>query len=357
MSDTMPQTVVCPLPTEDAGKRVTLAHGEGGRQMRQFIARHILPAFENDALARLGDAAVLKAADVNAGDVRLAFTTDSYVVSPLFFPGGDIGRLAVLGTVNDLAVSGARPRWISLSLILEEGLPLATLDRVLASAAAAARDSGVQIVTGDTKVVPRGAADGLFINTAGIGTLEDPVLPGPAALAPGDVLLVSGPVGRHGIAVLAARESLFAPPLPESDCGELYSAVAALRLAGVPLKALRDATRGGAAAVLHEWAHASGHTLSVEEAAVPVTPQVRGACELLGLDPLFVANEGTLLAAVPAAVVDAALEALRSVPTAAGAAVIGAVRPRGPAAVTIRRGLRREAPLDEPWGAPLPRIC
>jgi hydrogenase expression/formation protein HypE len=279
------------------------------------------------------------------------------VVSPLFFPGGDIGRLAVFGTANDLAMAGARPRWLTLSLILEEGLPLETLERVLDSVAAAAQEAGVQVVAGDTKVVPRGAADGLFINTAGVGELEGPAPPGPTALTPGDELLVSGPLGQHGISVLSAREDLGFEPTPRSDCAPLYPAVEALRRAGVPVRALRDATRGGLAAVLHEWADASGHTLLVEENRLPVSPAVRGACEVLGLDPLHVASEGMFAIAVPDGASQFAIQALRAVPVAAQVSLVGAVLARRAAPVVVQRTLSGAQPLDDPLGAPLPRIC
>jgi hydrogenase expression/formation protein HypE len=287
----------------------------------------------------------------------IAITTDGFVVSPLFFPGGDIGRLAVFGTVNDLAVSGARPRWISLAMILEEGLPLATLDRALAGIAAAAAEARVEIVAGDTKVVPRGAADGMFLTTAGVGEFVEPAPPGPAALTNGDALLVSGPIGRHGVAVLSAREQLGFEPAPASDCALLLPAVEAMRAAGVPVRAMRDATRGGVAAVMHEWAEACGLTLTVDQQQIPLTDDVRGACELLGLDPIHVANEGTMLVAVPPDAVEAALAALRSVPVSAAAAHIGRIGPRRVAPCLIRRSMGREIPLDEPAGAPMPRIC
>jgi hydrogenase expression/formation protein HypE len=342
----------CPVPIPPHDGRITLAHGDGGRLSRQLLRDLILPALGNEHLAALDDAARLPRIEG-----RLAFTTDSFVVSPLFFPGGDIGSLAVFGTVNDLAVNGARPRWLTLSLILEEGLPRAVLRCVLQSVARAARQAEVQVVAGDTKVVPRGAADGLFINTAGIGELIEPFPPGPAHLQVGDELIVSGPIGRHGIAVLAAREDLAVDP-PKSDAAPLLPAVESLRRAlGGRVRAMRDATRGGVAAVLHEWSAACGHTLSVLEPSIPVPPEVRGACELLGLDPLHVANEGTMLVAVEAGAGEAALSALKAVPGAAGAALIGHVRPRGVAAVTVRRALGREQPLDDPLGAPLPRIC
>jgi hydrogenase expression/formation protein HypE len=329
-----------------------LAHGEGGRLMRQLIQRRIIPALENEFLRMAGDAAVLP-------PLRgpIAMTTDSFVVSPLFFPGGDIGSLAVYGTVNDLAVAGAQPRWISLALILEEGLQMPVLERVLASVAAAAKRAGVFVVAGDTKVVPRGTADQLFFNTTGIGEVIASPPAGPHALEVGDELLVSGPIGRHGIAVLAAREGLAFDPPPRSDSAPLVDAVAALQRSGVPIRAMRDATRGGVGAVLHEWAEASGRTLAIDERLLPVTADVRGACEVLGLDPIHVANEGTMVVAVPAGYVERAIDALREVPETAQSVRFGCVEARGLAAVVVARGAHQTIPLDEPVGAPLPRIC
>jgi len=349
MSDSF--TPRCPAPVDGAPGEILLAHGEGGRMMRDLLRDEIVPLLTNVFLAAQGDAAVLPPL---AGSP--VFTTDSFVVTPRFFPGGNLGSLAVHGTVNDLAVSGARPRWLSCSLILEEGFPLDELRRLVQSAADAARLADVQIVTGDTKVVPRGAVDGLFINTAGVGELIFP-LPGPASLSVGDELLVSGPIGQHGLAVLAARESLaFDPPI-ESDSAALFPAVDALRAAGVPITALRDATRGGVTAVLHEWAGLCGHTLAIEASELPVTAAVRGACELLGLDPLHAACEGTMVIAVPSGMSDHALAVLRSVPVSAHAARIGEVLTRELAPAVVRRALRRLVPLDEPVGANLPRIC
>lgn len=319
--------------------------------MRALLREEILPRLGNEWLADPGDAAILPPL---AGSP--VFTTDSFVVTPLVFPGGDIGSLAVHGTANDLAVTGAQPRWLSLSLILEEGFPLEQLRGILQSAAWAAQASGVTIVTGDTKVVPRGAADGLFINTAGVGELVLP-MPGATSLVEGDELLVSGPIGRHGMAILAAREGIdFDPPL-ETDSMPLFPAVEALWRAGIPVKALRDATRGGAAAVLHEWAIACKRTLAVEAESLPVTPETRGACELLGLDPLHVACEGTMVVAVPAGCSEAALAVLRSVPVGAAAARIGVVQSSQLAPVIVRRAVGPWLPLDEPLGTPLPRIC
>jgi hydrogenase expression/formation protein HypE len=329
-----------------------LAHGEGGRLMRQLIRRRIMPVVDNEFLRLSGDAAILP-------PVRgpIALTTDSFVVSPLFFPGGDIGSLAVYGTVNDLAVAGARPRWISLAIILEEGLEIVVLERVLASVAAAAKRVGVLVVAGDTKVVTRGAADKLFINTTGIGEVVGTPPDGPEVLEVGDELIVTGPIGRHGIAVMTVREELQFDPTPQSDSAPLVDAVASLQHAAVPIRALRDATRGGIGAVLHEWAEASGKTLSIHERLLPVLPEVRGACELLGLDPIHVANEGTMVVAVPHSQASRAIDALRGVPETAGSACIGRVEPRGLAAVLVERGARQKIPLDEPMGAPLPRIC
>lgn len=338
-------------PVQAPGETILLAHGEGGRLLRRLLVERVLPPLGLDGAAA-PDAALLTPLSP-----RLAFTTDSYVVSPLFFPGGDIGRLAVFGTCNDLLVSGARPLWISLALIIEEGLELALLERVLASVAESAREIGVRVVTGDTKVVPRGAVDRLFINTAGLGEVLGDPPPGPAALEIGDEILVSGPIAQHGVAVLAAREELGLSPPPRSDCASLNDAVNALRAAGIPVRAMRDATRGGVAAVLHEWADACGHALAIVERHVPLAEDVRGACELLGLDPLHIANEGTMVVAVESGAGASALEALHSVAISAGAAAIGQVVPREVSPVVVARGLGQPCPLDEPLGAPLPRIC
>jgi hydrogenase expression/formation protein HypE len=342
----------CPIMSDASSQRITLAHGEGGLLMRRLLDERIFPALHGVRLTGAGDAAILP--EING---EIAFTTDSFVVSPLMFPGGDIGKLCVFGTVNDLAVAGARPLWISLALILEEGLPLDVLDSVLASIAAAARETQISIVTGDTKVVPRGAVDGLFINTAGVGQLLAPRFPGPSALECGDELIVTGPIGQHGVAVMAAREQLGLQPCPTSDCGSLLTAVDALRQAEVPVVALRDATRGGVAAVLHEWAAECAHALAVDEERFPVTDEVRGVCELLGLDPLHVANEGTMVVAVRQGSVDRAVEALRTASISQHAIGVGCVQARRLSPVLVRRGLARYLPLDEPLGAPLPRIC
>lgn len=339
----------CPIPVDGSADVVTLAHGEGGRLMRQLIRDTIV--------ANVGVNASDDAARLPSSGKPLAVSTDSFVVSPLFFPGGDIGSLAINGTVNDLAVAGARCRWISLSLIIEEGLKIAELGRVLESLARSAAAVGVEIVTGDTKVVPRGAADRLFINTTGVGEMFQAELPGPSQLQPGDQIIVTGPIGRHGMAVMCRREELQFDPEPISDCAPLIESVAALIEAGVPVRAMRDATRGGVAAVLHEWAEASNQSLLVEEGLVPVDPATRGACEVLGLDPLNVANEGTMVVAVAESAVDEALDALRGVKVSSIAMRIGEVRTPQFSPVMVRRALDTELPLDEPAGAPLPRIC
>lgn len=342
----------CPVEVSPASPRITLPHGEGARLTRRLITETILPRFGTPPFV-LSDAA-----HVVAGGNRLALTSDCHTVSPLFFPGGDLGSLSVYGTVNDLAVSGAVPRWLTCGLIIEEGLPLSVLERILDSAAEAARRCRVTIVAGDTKVVPRGAADGLYLITAGVGELTDPVPTGPPSIRPGDCLIVSGPVGRHGIAVLCARNDLGFDPAPASDSGPVLDQVSSLRLsAGTQLRAIRDATRGGISAVLHEWAIDSGLTFALQDTDIPVTDDVRGACELLGLDPLYVASEGTIVAAVAPECSARALRELQKLEACAAAAIIGTAEPRGISPVTIRRAFGSEQPLDEPSGAPLIRIC
>lgn len=347
------QSWTCPIPTPAAdGEVISLAQGDGGAASRRLIQQHVARIVGNDILHRFEDAARLPAF---TGEI--AFTTDSFVVSPLFFPGGDIGKLAVFGTVNDLIVAGARPRWLSLSLIIEEGLPTDLLRRVLRSVADAAESAGVAVVAGDTKVVPRGAVDQLFLNTSGIGELIEPVPAGPAAIEVGDELLVTSHVGQHGVAILACRENLGFEPPPQTDCASLWEAAQALRGAGVPVRAMRDATRGGVGAVLHEWASACEHTLAIESTTIPVSPEARGICELLGLDPLFLANEGMMVVAVPSGTADRALTVLHRLPQHRSAQQIGEVRKRVFSPVVIRRGLGGEQALDEPIGAALPRIC
>ncbi|WP_028491264.1 hydrogenase expression/formation protein HypE [Thioalkalivibrio sp. ALE19] len=329
---------------------VRLAHGGGGRLQARLLDEVILPALGARACGA-PDAAVL---DAPGG--RLAMTTDSFVVRPLFFPGGDIGRLAVHGTVNDLAMAGARPLWLTLGLILEEGLPLEDLRRVLASVSAAAEECGVQVVAGDTKVVEAGHGDGVYINTSGAGVVPNGVGIKPTAIRPGDVLLASGDLGRHGVAILAARENLgLEPPVP-SDSASVAAGVAALLDAGVPVHALRDPTRGGTLAALQELAEASGSRLVLDDAAIPVREDVRGACEILGLDPLHSACEGRFLAAVPADHAEQALAILRSVPETRDAVAIGRAAAGDPAVIRrLATGVERRLVL--PAGEQLPRIC
>jgi hydrogenase expression/formation protein HypE len=341
----------CPVPAAPPGDRVLLAHGEGARLTRRLIRDEILAALDNEFLRPLGDGAVLP--EVSG---KLVVSTDGFVVSPLVFPGGDIGSLAVHGTVNDLAVCGAEPLYLTLGLIAEEGLPLATLRRVLRSAAESARACGVRVVTGDTKVVPRGAADLLFLHTTGVGRLRPGVALGPELVRPGDRILVSGPVGDHGLAVLAAREGLGVGEGLVSDTAPLHGLVAALLDGGAEVRFLRDPTRGGVSAVLHELAEAAGVGVVLEETAVPVRPAARGACELLGLDPLYVACEGRLVAVFGPQTADRALACLRGHPLGAGAALVGEVR-AGPPQVLVCGPLGQFRVLDEPSGAPLPRIC
>jgi hydrogenase expression/formation protein HypE len=320
---------------------VTLAHGGGGRALRALLEDHVAPAVGPEALHH--DAAVL--------DGRLALTTDSFVVHPLEFPGGDIGRLAVCGTVNDLAMAGAIPVALTLALVIEEGLPLATLDRILASVAAAAREASVRIVTGDTKVVERGRGHGLYVTTAGLGRVPEGVHVAPERIGAGDVVLVSGDLGRHGAAVLGAREELGLGGVPDSDVAPLADVVQ--RLLGVAdVHCLRDPTRGGLAAALDELC--TRHDVRVEEAAVPVHARVRAVTELLGLDPVHLACEGRLVAFVPESDADAALAVLQEHDRAA--ACIGRVHD-GPGRVWLTDAFGGERLLVRPWGDPLPRIC
>jgi hydrogenase expression/formation protein HypE len=334
-------------------ERITLSHGAGGKATHTLIEAVFLDAFRNPLLEPLEDGASLETA---AG--RLAFTTDSFVVSPLFFPGGDIGDLAVNGTVNDLAMCGARPLYLSCGFILEEGFPVADLQRIVASMAAAATRAGVQIVTGDTKVVERGKADGCYITTAGVGLLDRPATLSAAAAQPGDVVLVSGPIGDHGITVMLARGELDIEADIVSDTAPLHELTAAL-LDAVPdgVRLLRDATRGGVATICNEVAVASQVAVVLDERAVPVRPEVNGASELLGIDPLYVACEGRLVAVVAADRADDALAALRSLPVGAGAVRIGTVRDDPPGLVLLRTSFGGTRIVDLLVGDPLPRIC
>ena len=341
----------CPLPIS-ATDRVLLGHGSGGKLTAELIEKLIVPAFANPALDALDDQAI-----VAVPHARLAFTTDSYVVTPIFFPGGDIGELAVNGTINDLACGGAQPVALSLALILEEGLPLADLRRVIESARRAAAAAGVSIVTGDTKVVGRGSGDQIFINTSGLGIVPAGVELGSAYVRPGDAILLSGPIGDHGVAIMARRAGLELDADVTSDTAPLHELSAALLRACPELHALRDPTRGGVAATLVELATRRKLGIEVDEAAIPVRDAVRGACELLGLDPLLVANEGKLVVFVPEACADAALAALRAHPLGRHAARIGTVTDAHPGVVELVTPVRGRRLLDLPFAEPLPRIC
>jgi hydrogenase expression/formation protein HypE len=344
-------TLTCPLPIAPR-PQVLLAHGGGGRLMQQLIEEVFVSAFANPRLNERHDGAVL-----DPQGHRLAFTTDSYVVRPLFFPGGDIGTLAVNGTVNDLAMCGARPRWLSAGFILEAGLPLDTLRRIVASMQQAAAVAGVEVVTGDTKVVEKGKGDGLFVNTAGLGIVEHEAAVGPRQVRAGDVVLLSGDLGRHGMAILSVREGLeFESPIV-SDCAPLAAMVLALFEAGVEVHCLRDLTRGGLAAGLNEIAATARVQIDIAEAAVPVSEPVQGACELLGFDPLYVANEGRLVAFVKAADADRALAIMRTYETGREACQIGTVVSESPGLVTLKSRIGAARILDLLSGEQLPRIC
>ncbi len=341
----------CPVPFA-ATDCIRLGHGSGGKLSHQLLRDLVYPHFDNPWLAQAHDSTRLPPVGG-----PLLFTTDSFVVRPLFFPGGDIGKLAVYGTVNDLAMGGARPLFLSCSLILEEGLPLPTLSRILASMRQAADETGVQLVTGDTKVVERGKGDGLYINTSGIGVLEHSVDICPQRIQGGDLILLSGDIGRHGMAVMATREGLeFDNPL-DSDCAPLHNPVKALLDANIPVHCLRDLTRGGLATALVELAETAGLSLSVREEDIAVSGGVQGACELLGLDPLFVANEGRFIALVPGDHGQRALGILRQQPVSADSRIIGRVLEERKCRVIYTTRLGTERLLDRLAGEQLPRIC
>jgi hydrogenase expression/formation protein HypE len=340
-----------------SGGHVTLAHGGGGRAMRQLIEGVLLPAFGNSVLAPLEDQARIAMAElVGLGD-QLAFTTDTYVVSPIEFPGGDIGRLAVFGTVNDLAMAGAKPLYLSCGLVLEEGLEMAVLARVADSMGRAAREAGVAIVTGDTKVVERGAADRVFINTAGVGVVPR----GPHIFAsrarPGDALIVNGSLGDHGVAILIARNQLALKAEVTSDCQPLHGLVAAMLAVCPDIHCLRDATRGGLATLLSEFATASEVCIRVREAALPINEVVRGACEILGLDPLYLANEGKLAAIVPGFAAETVLAAMRAHPAGRESAIVGEVTSAPAGSVILSTSFGGDRIVDMLTGEQLPRIC
>ncbi|MEO8609240.1 MAG: hydrogenase expression/formation protein HypE [Chloroflexota bacterium] len=336
----------CPIPIADY-PNVLLAHGSGGKLMHNLLEKMMLPTFSNPLLEARHDGAVFA-----AGNAKMAFTTDSYVVHPLFFPGGDIGTLAINGTVNDLAMCGARPLYLSAGFIIEEGLPMESLWRIIQSMQGAAQAAGVQIVTGDTKVVDKGKGDGIFINTAGVGLIEHNLNIAPASVRPGDAVLLNGDIGRHGMAIMAVREGLEFESTIESDCAPLASTIQALLDTGIEIHCLRDITRGGLASGLVEIGESAKLHIHIDESAIAVTESVRGACEILGLDPLYVANEGRFIAFVPANQAEQACAIM-----GADACIIGTVLDDESTLVTMRSAIGANRIVDMLSGEQLPRIC
>lgn len=344
-------TTQCPIPISQY-PHVLMAHGGGGRLMHQLLETVFAPAFSNPILDARHDSAQFT---VRPG--KLAMTTDSYVVRPLFFPGGDIGSMAVHGTVNDLAMSGARPLYLSCAFIIEEGLPMETLWRVVCSMRDAAKKCGVHIITGDTKVVDKGKGDGLFINTTGIGAIEHSLDIAPQNVQPGDAVIVSGDLGRHGMAIMAVREGLQFESQIESDSAPVHEPVLQLIKEGIEIHCLRDLTRGGLASALNEIAEVAGVKIAIDQKATPVREDVHAACEMLGLDPLHVANEGRFVAFVAARDAERALQTLRSHAVSAGASMIGRVAEKSGPMVTLKSAIGVSRILDMPSGEQLPRIC
>ncbi len=340
----------CPVPITDQ-EVIGLAHGGGGRAMNRLIEKLFLEAFDNPALGARHDGAVL---DLGTG--RIAMSTDSYVVRPMFFPGGDIGKLAVYGTANDVAMCGARPRYLSAGFVLEEGTPVESLKRVVESMRQAAQRAGVQIVAGDTKVVDRGKGDQIFINTTGVGSIEHDLRIEPSSVRPGDAVLISGDVGRHGMAIMAVREGLTFESEIESDCAPLSGMVLGMLEAGIDVHCLRDCTRGGVVSALVEIAQSAKCDIQIEETTIPVRQDVQAACEIFGLDPLYVANEGRLVAFLPEADAKRALEVMHRDASGTQAATVGRVG-QGQGQVTLRSSLGTTRILDMLNGEQLPRIC
>lgn len=343
---------ICPIPIEQY-PNILLAHGGGGKLTHQLIEKLFMPAFDNPLLGSRHDGAVF---DAPSG--KLAFTTDSYVVHPLFFPGGDIGTLAVNGTVNDLAMCGARPLYLSAGFIIEEGLPMDTLWRVVQSMKRAADEAGIQLVTGDTKVVDRGKGDGVFINTAGIGVVEAAGRNiSASSVRAGDAVILSGDIGRHGIAIMAVREGLEFESSILSDCAPLSGIVSSLLASGIEVHCLRDLTRGGLAGALVEIAEAARLQIKINETAIPLLEDVRGACEILGFDPLYVANEGRFIAFVPEREAERAVQQLRTHPLGAQATILGIAAGGEPGLVTMKSRIGATRVVDTLSGEQLPRIC
>ena len=352
MTSVLTTGATCPIPLASTD-RVQLGHGSGGKMSAALLKERFLPLLDNPVLRQLGDAGVVH---VRGGEI--AMSTDTFVVSPLIFPGGNIGSLAVHGTLNDLAMMGARPQYLTCGFVLEEGLSFETLDHVIAAMAEAARESGVALVSGDTKVVERGRADGLYVNTTGIGTIDASFRPRPDAVRPGDVLLISGPIAQHGMAIMSAREGFEFESQIESDSACLIPLVELLReQVGGAVHAMRDPTRGGVASALNELAAASGVGVLLDEGSLIVPPPVGAACEMLGLDPLYVANEGVLVAFVDEAAAPAALEALRSHPLGAQAAIAGRAVAENAGLVVLRTRIGSRRVVDMLPGDQLPRIC
>jgi hydrogenase expression/formation protein HypE len=341
----------CPLPIAEY-KNVLLAHGGGGKLSHQLIRKMFATQFKNDILEPLHDGAIL-----SIGNKRLAFSTDSYVINPIFFPGGDIGSLAVNGTVNDIAMCGAHPCYLSSAFIIEEGFPMEDLWRVVLSMEKAARLAGVKLVTGDTKVVDRGKGDKIFINTSGIGIIPDGVEIGPTRTKPGDKIILSGSIGEHGIAIMSVREGLEFETQIESDCAPLHTLVESMLATSKGIHVLRDPTRGGVASVLNEIAESAQVGISIMEESIPVSEEVSGACEILGFDPLYVANEGKLIAFVSPDTADKVLAIMRSHPLGKNSVIIGEVTADHPSTVVMKTRIGGSRVVDMLSGEQLPRIC
>ncbi len=351
MAEPIGTTWSCPLPLRDY-PTIVIGHGGGGQLGNELVEHLFKPAFSNDALNRMADSSVL-----SLPPGRIAYSTDSFVVRPLEFPGGTIGALAVNGTVNDLAMSGATPLYLSAAFILEEGFPMATLGRIVDDMARAAKEAGVRIVTGDTKVVERGHGDGCYINTSGIGVIADGIDIAPQRAQVGDVVIVSGTIGDHGMAIMSVREGLEFDTTIVSDCAPLNDLVATMLSMTPAIHVLRDPTRGGLASSLNEIAGAAGVGIVIRETALPVLPQVASACEILGLDPVFVANEGKLLAIVPPEHATAMLAAMRTHPRGVNAAIIGEVTAAHPGMLVARTAIGAQRVIAMQLGEQLPRIC